>query len=692
MTADIARAPEGQPTAEADPGLPPSTPVATHSTQVGAAWAPMNTGSGPMYVVTAASGERRPPDPQAMARSDLDWLEQRFVPPGKYGRAKTLLQDNGVALLDGQPGSGRRSAALMLLHSLPAQNGRFHVLQADSDDGRTPGINPQLVGPGDRILLDLSMVEGRRYLSAQSELTGLRKAVDDQGAYLVVIPNPRLHELLVPESRQYLAAIERPDAKLVLSQHLHVAGFRFDDKDIDLPELADYLRHGSMDTLAQLANLTESAPDILGAEATTGDCLLEAVSAATKRPGEVTEAMRWLWDGERRALLLSVAMLGGTHSDAIFQASRELLDVLSHRENQAPALERVVLGAQLDDIGAAADPQRRVRFNKLGYGDAVLEHFWDNYPDLRQELSAWTDRALRSPVLDPQDRFKIVKRFAGQCLRTNRPGDLADLAKRWATAENPGNRMLPEAEWILRLGLRDETHGGGFRHRIYDWARETNPSELFVDILVRICVDEIARLHPGQAMVRLHHLSRRNKNTMYAPAVDGLLVLVRKESRLYRRMLERTLKHPAQNRWLVEFGLFFALATPEIITEESDTGRPLLNDASIRDGLIRGWSAAMDRSDLVPWQEHFGQWLSACLNYDHRMASRLLDILVAAARRDNARFAEIYVLARDWAHAYGEDPLARARIARELVNRIDKAQGIEPITATIGQNTKENIR
>jgi hypothetical protein len=42
-------------------------------------------------------------DPRTVEREHLDWLNQRFVEPEHYGRARELLAGNGGVLLTGAP-------------------------------------------------------------------------------------------------------------------------------------------------------------------------------------------------------------------------------------------------------------------------------------------------------------------------------------------------------------------------------------------------------------------------------------------------------------------------------------------------------------------------------------------------------------------------------------------------------------
>ena len=70
----------------------------------------------------------------AIAKGDRDHLYQRFIPPPRLQSAREELRRSHTVLIDGLPGSGRRTAALMLLHELSASRGSLHELPDTADD------------------------------------------------------------------------------------------------------------------------------------------------------------------------------------------------------------------------------------------------------------------------------------------------------------------------------------------------------------------------------------------------------------------------------------------------------------------------------------------------------------------------------------------------------------------------------
>ncbi|MET7906630.1 hypothetical protein ABZS86_36385 [Streptomyces sp. NPDC005355] len=90
-------------------------------------------------------------NPRHLAEDHLLWLWQRFVHPRGFGQARRILAETSTVLLDGAPGSGRTSAARVLLHELRRDVGSFHEL-LPGEEGESL-LDPDLVGDEDRLLL-----------------------------------------------------------------------------------------------------------------------------------------------------------------------------------------------------------------------------------------------------------------------------------------------------------------------------------------------------------------------------------------------------------------------------------------------------------------------------------------------------------------------------------------------------------
>jgi hypothetical protein len=619
------------------------------------AWGPVNTGSGHQNnyfgsVPWPRVGVRAR---RAVARDDQRRLLRRFVEPPNYNDAWETLTDNGCVLLTGTTGSGRQAAARMLLFRLRGPYVPMREVPDRPDTQDEPLLDASTVEPGDRLLLDLSATEEPYLQAVLRKLTSYRAEVRERGAHLVVV----LRSGCERDFGWLAVAIERPDGLLVLRRYLRTERIEFAADQLD--NLVPWLASAPIERIGELAMLVRVSRDRMTGTATFADWLRSAMTAVSDQDSDVAKQLRDLTDGRQRALLLASAMANGAAPDAVHHATATLLDVMRFPPDDRPALARPGLAAQLAEIGVGTDQRGRIRFDTLGYDHAVRTHFWANFPDLRTDFRDWTGTMIGLPALDGTDRDEMVARFAEQALRLDRPTDLVTLVTRWADAG-----LLPQAGKAMELGLADQRHGGVFRRQIYDWSVDRAITPNLAELVIRLCVDVLALTHPDQALVRLHHLARRQASPVGAEACAALLDLVDSDRRQLRRMLDRLAQ---KNSWAVDLDLFLALAQPDWLGS-------LLG--SMRMQLAAGWRAVLTRRTEQSWAFAVRHWLSAAVSGEYR--EPLLDVLVTAGGHHAGVLSRLYVVARDWAREPDPDRDARGGVAAELADRIDAAQGIEP--------------
>ncbi|MFF0225445.1 hypothetical protein [Streptomyces sp. NPDC004629] len=429
----------------------------------------MHTGSGDIYFTvgpqlqeTDRAAFRRVADDQ------LVWLRRVLVDPIGMGEARRKLTGTGTVILDGAPGSGRTSAARVLLREHHQDTGVFHELLPDEEDELTLR-DPDLVGAGDRLLLDLSAADADRWAAARVDLSTLRKAVHEEHAHLVVVM-PR-GSTLDSDLQQYRVEIERPPALEVFRRHLRVHGVPHEQYLPADPTVTGLPGdHWPMREIAAFADLVCRARETAPAEHGFTQWCATARRAREDRRKEIATLVTRLREGPQRALLITVAMLHGAHADVVDQASRLLLGTLRHPPDELPLLQRKDLAEQLEEISAGTGPDGHVRFMELDYDAAIRAHFWDHMPELRQHLGTWAAHSvdLTDPHVTREVRDELVARLTAQYLRTGRGEGLASLAEDWSATTASGAR-LEAAVHALTCGLNDPAHGRSFRKRIYQW-------------------------------------------------------------------------------------------------------------------------------------------------------------------------------------------------------------------------------
>lgn len=599
-----------------------------------------------------------------IAQSDRNHLYQRFVPPPRLQQAREELRRSHTVLVDGLPGSGRRTAALMLLHELSASRGSLHELPDTADDRTASPLDTHDINDGDRLLLDLSGVDESRYVAVQQVLSDFRSSILSHDAHLAVVLPHHLNYLLQSNLRRFTVEIGRPAAKRVFVRHLRCEDILPSAEEAGGHDLASYLAQAPLRDVSELADRIKRCRNTSGAERGFSHWLSESLAGQHNQTARVAADISTGHGGRQRALLLSLAMFHGTPPGIVLQATNALLGILSHPPDPAPRLDRADLHAEFTGIGAETLPDGQVQFRRAGYDRAVREHFWTFMPDIRRQLRDWFRTCLTEPALTQLDRRKAVERFAEQSLRTGRPEDLTWLAEQW-TRRGARAHLVADAAQVLALGLDHDQYGRTFRQQIYDWATSTETSPGLKGVLIVVCSETMGRSHPDQALVRLHHLARRANGQVRVNAQDALLRLAKSDSRLYRRLLDRLSAGIDQSQWAADFELFLALADPTRLT----------GSRTVRESLTASWTAVL-RRPVGSWATPVGHWLDTCTDRRHR--DRSLAILVAACAADSRVSGHLYRVALGWQRSDARGPETRADTVSCLLQRINAAQGIEP--------------
>ncbi|UTP34974.1 hypothetical protein [Streptomyces rapamycinicus] len=489
---------------------------------------------------------------------------------------------------------------------------------------------------------------------------------------MVVLPLRRTDRLPV-ELDRHRVEIFRPRGMEVLLRHLRQDGLPQADRIRSVPAVSDFLdTPRPMREIAEFASLIVRAQAAARAQDSFIDWCEIARAALADRGPQVAKQVATMTGGPQRALLLTTAMLHGAHADAVHSATTLLLHAVDHPKDDRPLLEHADLAMRLEEVSAGLTQHGAVRFKELEYDSAVRTHFWDHRPDLREHLGTWVGRAveLTDPVLSPDDRHHVVRRLSDQYMRTGRCEELASLAEQWTAVPTTARRLRAAAQ-ALEGGLLDERHGPSFRDKIYDWSRSDRLGEPFAQVLVEVCAEVIAVQHPDQALVRLHHLARRERRTTRAR--DALCRLMQEDHRLRRRILHRLVNRPTS--WPADIDLFLQTSDPAALTHLGGRARSLLGETVVRDQLIAGWDMVFDRLPLSAWDKHVRHWLHTACSDEHH-TDPLLDILVSGAAGRGEVFGALYSTAR---RAELTAPGGRkhgSALTDLLLRKISTAQGV----------------
>jgi hypothetical protein len=642
----------------------------------GSVGASINDSQGPIH---AGSGDQRIQyihnyqAVQEAVRQSLRWvtddlerdLEPRFVRPPGWEQAHRLLMERRTVLLRGEPGSGRRSAALRLLGECRGSaSGHINEVPWESDGSGARLLDPADVAAGSRLILDLSRAEDERFHAVQNELETFRGTVLEQRAFLVVVLPGRRQHLVRDEFQSLVVTLGRPDPVEVLRRHLEAAGIPCAPGELEKSPHVVAIDASAIGEIARLARLAQEARDA-DPSASIEELLERAQEALADRSAEVAAWIKNHPSAPARALLLATAMFSGGLADAVFTADRRLLEALRFQLGELHELQRPDLGSRLERVGAQMDPTGRVRFTSLNYADAVRAHYWTHFPGLRDGFRDWVIGCGAMPAADG----RFVDRFGHECLRVGRPEDLVAAAKAWATV-GPINPEL--ARRALEHGLTDQRWAPRFRRQLYDWSRipDLHPQLAYAVILA--CTGVLAGSWPGPAMVRLHHLVTHHKNHDVAQAAEDALVELADDGAFFRRLLLR-LNEDGYWRLANERSrrLFLRVADPRRITDATDRTRAQIDDPAVNRELVLAWRSVLAHGGKAECAAAVGQWLQS---HADGHGDGLLAVLAEASCGAIRLSAELFWCGRRWLEqAYGENGAARATV-RRLETAIDEAR------------------
>ncbi|NED81523.1 hypothetical protein G3I76_15670 [Streptomyces sp. SID11233] len=648
---------------------------------------PVNNGVGPQNIFYGGADWmiRRGVKPLRLVREDRLRLADRFVRPGGYRLAADCLEKPGsVVLLEAAPGSGRRAAAIMLLHELgedtgaeeDPEEGRFEELPATDKDEAT--LAP---GEGDRFLLDLSgIADEEAYADARRLLVLRRSQVQEAGAHMVVVLPSGMEHVHAMELEPHAVTLGRPRGITVITRHLRMDRMAFHSTDLGSCDLQHLCERSPMWELARLAGLVRSARDSGRFGVDFAGWLDQAMHAVTDRAGEVGRQVATVRTAPERSLLLAAAVFEGAHADTVYEAWHGLMRTVKHEEDTATELAGTDFGERLATLGIERDPEGRIHFGRLAYAEAVRTYFWANFPGTRDDLRNWIGHAAGLRGLTTDDRVNVVVRFGERSLAVGRPDHLFDLVAHWADHAT-GAPCDPRAVAALELGLAHERFGGWFRRRIYECARSGPFSDGLVRVLTAACLRSLGATHPDQAMVRLHYLAVR-KGEAARGAREALLDLAGRDRRPYRLLIDRLRDRTRREPRGAELHLHLLA---ELLRSDRAPEPPPWPD------LFLGWETVFSQPPSELWEPLVSSWLNAAAGDSRREMA--LGVMVGAAHGRAAALHRLYAIACDWAGP-GHPP-SRAAVAALFWQHIDNAQYVRTEStkrAGAGPRTTEEAR
>ncbi|WP_306320656.1 MULTISPECIES: hypothetical protein [unclassified Streptomyces] len=572
--------------------------------------------------------------PRHVAEDQLERLQRQFARPERMNAAYDTLESEHTVFLHGAQGCGRSAAARVLLCELPSDRGAYHELNPEVPDGEGSCLSADLIGAGDRILLDLSTADVPLWQAVRRELSGFRHELLRRSAFLAVVLPHRFEDDLPSEFVR--TWIGRPDTKEAFARHLRSHGID-DGLWSPLPDEArtHLATRPAMGELARLVGRIAEARAAGQPTDTFHDWLRTALASRADHSATLDALLPDLPEGRQRALLLASALLEDAPAEAVHASAALLLRRVGSADDDRPMLEHPGLTERLDPLKARLTADGRVRFERRGFAEATLRYFWANLPHLRETLREWFCATLRKTPMPAEPRARMVGRFTALCLSVGETTLVTRLIEQWTASPAPRAPEVTAAAQALRHGVLDEEHGRVFLRQMYDWSRSPVTDPLRA-VLIEVCEKVLSIHRPDAALVRLHHLARRDPETRGVAAL-ALLRFADQDARILRRLL-------------------FRLATTRNTDHHRADARLFLQLPDLPPGFLlqrspREWvTACWDRAFLLEpaeWGPAARAWLlRADGTQDARLTDAVLRILTDASLSKYAIASRLYADAR----------------------------------------------
>ncbi|MEV5728174.1 hypothetical protein AB0N50_20530 [Streptomyces pharetrae] len=395
-----------------------------------------------LSTAASASGE--------IPRATLERLAASFVAAEEtVGDLLDRLRRERVLVLSGARFTGRRTAALMLLHRLGASP--VHLLDRDTSPGAlaercTASAEDGGQGVRGYVLCDLTTRRGNPL--REPHLLAVRDRLAEQGAYLVITVGPTAALEDVPA-----AGWRPPAAEEVLAAHLRA---RTDEATaarlLGLPDVKEFLGRGHQ--LRETAAFAQLLARYAAEEVT------ELAVAGFSLASLENQVQEWFEEDESavplrdKAFLVALAAFDGGPYALTAELSDLLYRFLQKTDNPARVPEVPVFGTHVgkrlqlararlyeDDQHTEWGPvtQTMAAFTDDRVSLVLLREVWTGHPSARPALIAWLRRLA-------DDGRPLVRTRAASTVavlaRADLPSAMALVIEPWATSNRFRHRLV----------------------------------------------------------------------------------------------------------------------------------------------------------------------------------------------------------------------------------------------------------
>lgn len=440
--------------------------------------------------------------PESAPEADLVAASgQRFVEPSETERwkaAQVALQNNGLVVLLGPVGSGRRTAALRLLKLVLPPGSSLSYLEPNWSEPKTKYL-PRQSGRGS--VLDMSFpAPGSPDESFGRHLVEYGRTCLDHGQFTVVLTTAEVWTGELAEQTQALTfRFAPPDARALIAQDLRLHGLLDRERWLSaeeslFPSILDSQLSPSealrLSRLIRDAGTLESLKEPLQ-EFTGWRTHIEGTLLYPPKENNLPDVLT------ARTVLWSAALLDGAPARSVIACSDLLLRLLKVSREPADIARDATLPKKLEAAHVGLQGNRVVLDSKRhGLDTAILRHLFQQFPGLHGVLLNWVSGLLGDTSVPKVDLGHAVTRLVTLA------SDLTDTHLLKAVASGlPATRRSLAVEAVTTAALSPE-HGAYVRNQLYRWVKG-KPSGEILSLVAETCGGELGLQRPGIALTRL---------------------------------------------------------------------------------------------------------------------------------------------------------------------------------------------
>ncbi|MEV6821470.1 hypothetical protein AB0M72_22230 [Nocardiopsis dassonvillei] len=623
-----------------------------------------------------------------------DWVEQQtagYLSIGNGKKAAALLEDNRVlVLVADQPGSGRWTAGLHLLSTVPENPIVIRRIRRESGDS----FNMDGLRGNENTGWILDLRDPEESIPEKCDL-GLELLQNQDlradNSYLVVLVGTALWERIGHGAVSLALTPDPPNSIQLFTELLRSSGVNNPEqwaRDHRFKPKIERLLPGQVWEWARVVALSYSQYE-KSKGYKVGDPGTEGFEEVAKAAGNAVSG--WMdvlagWHSapgrisyERNYLLLT-AVLDGAQIDGVhrhitslaqaFGESKE--DARPPKGQQGPGL--IQLARQ---IGAVPLHGGGLQFPGPGFAEAVVQYFWRDRPELTDAFIRWT---AQLPLdLKSAHGERLAERMVPWVVHHAQATRSTRLLRTVATDWSEGGVLVQYAQELLVAASLDPQIGHRTRTALGTWINDAGTEAPLLKALARVC-QRLAPAHPTQMLRRLGDLALSTQEGVSEAVVEAIDVLWNDAD--LRPRLHRTLiswfndeqETPRQSA----VSAFLHLARQGDDEKQLVLLREL--EATNGDWVIRGWRTVLEAdepTDLA--RQACSVWLDVAALHEGAR-EQIITVLVRAVhdtpsdRLRGRRFLNLGRLADHWlSHGQVLDKEARSAYRKKLIDCTEAA-------------------